>query len=161
MSDAENFQVFSYFKNRLLKIAISRYEWEGLPVTCNPIYLEKMLALNGFCIFFKDEVANMFATLGGTASNYDMYGDPTEFVAIGANSVYENANLNTSNSTIIYNNTLKTSEIAQITYHATNLTLIQRQMQVNIWNQKTPVIMRANETNALSYINFYEKMERN
>lgn len=160
-ADAENMNVYTYFQQRLIKIAISRYQWFGLPSTCNPIFLEKQLALKGYCIFFKDDVTGIYANLPGTGHTYNIYGNPMFFHVEGVDGVYQNADLNPRNSQIIYNNTLHTPEVFSINYHAQNLTLLTRQLQVNIFNQKTPVIFRASDETKLSYVNFYEKMQRN
>ena len=46
--------------NQLINIALARFEWEGLPKSCNPMVLEKTLLFYGKAVFFYDEEVGAF-----------------------------------------------------------------------------------------------------
>lgn len=49
-----NFSWRFYF-TRLMELAISTFEWENLPDTCDERYMELSLFNEGSAVFFKDE----------------------------------------------------------------------------------------------------------
>lgn len=60
--------------NQLLNIALSRFEWSGLPVTCNPMVLEKTLLFYGKALFFyDDEIGGFFHTPCNLPGPFNIY----------------------------------------------------------------------------------------
>ena len=54
--------VYSYtqYIDRLTSLAISMFEWKGLPDSVDPRYLEMTLFLNGSAVYFNDdEIGNL------------------------------------------------------------------------------------------------------
>ena len=55
-SAIENVNAYGHYLQRLYELSISMFEWEGLPDTCDPRYLEVALFWDGWAIGFEDEV---------------------------------------------------------------------------------------------------------
>lgn len=63
-------ETFNYITN----IALARFEWEGLPDTCNPEVLEKTLIFYGKALFFfDDEIGGYFHTPCTLPGPFNMY----------------------------------------------------------------------------------------
>lgn len=60
--------------NQLINIALSRFEWSGLPDTCNPMVLEKTLLFYGNALFFyDDEIGAFFHTPCNLPGPFNIY----------------------------------------------------------------------------------------
>lgn len=60
--------------NQLINIALSRFEWSGLPETCNPMVLEKTLLFYGRALFFyDDEIGGFFHTPCNLPGPFNIY----------------------------------------------------------------------------------------
>lgn len=60
--------------NQLLNIALARFEWSGLPETCNPMVLEKTLLFYGKALFFYDaEIGGFFHTPCNLPGPFNIY----------------------------------------------------------------------------------------
>ena len=56
-----NNATFRYYYDRLIEMAVSRFEWKGLPDTVDTRYLELALLTDGKAVFFYDEVLGYLA----------------------------------------------------------------------------------------------------
>ena len=43
----ENSEIYRYYRERLINLALSQFEWHGLPETCDRLFFEKSLLYNG------------------------------------------------------------------------------------------------------------------
>lgn len=60
--------------NQLLNIALARFEWSGLPKTCDPMALEKTLLFYGKALFFyDDEIGGFFHTPCNLPGPFNIY----------------------------------------------------------------------------------------
>lgn len=139
LSELQNVRTFDYYFNRLSNIALSIFEWENLPDTVDPRFLELSIYRNGMCLFFKDKVLDRFDALpcmiGGT---FDTHNIPILRRAYAANGYqYECDN---TNSVIIYHNYMHGVPLWDIEMFAIRLSDYQRTEDVNVRAQKTPVI---------------------
>ena len=48
-----NNAVYNYYYNKLMELAISMFEWKGLPSSIDPRFLELTLFADGQAVFFK------------------------------------------------------------------------------------------------------------
>jgi len=139
LSELQNVRTFDYYFNRLSNIALSIFEWENLPDTVDPRFLELSIYRNGMCLFFKDDAMDRFDALpcmiGGT---FDTHNIPILRRAYAANGYqYECDN---TNSVIIYHNYMHGVPLWDIEMFAIRLSDYQRTEDVNVRAQKTPVI---------------------
>lgn len=149
---------FNNIYNRLRLIALSIFEWEGFPESCNTRFLEKTLFDVGQAVFFdKKELGKIFSkvTDSNTINHYD---EPTEYIA---DSVSFHEHLKPDECVIIRNNieSIPTCEI--IEEFSYRLWELQRSIDVNIKAMKTPVLIIGDDKSMLSLKNLYMKYEGN
>ena len=164
--EMNNFTWRQYF-NRLCQLSMVMFQWEGLPDTVDPRFLERTLFNKGDCIFFRYEDLDLvegqkvsFLTLpSSNYGKYSVYNIPEERRAY-ANNGY-NKDLNNTNSVIIYNNYLRTNNRLDVEMFAKRLYNIDRAIDVNANAQKTPILLLCEEAERLSYINLYKEWDGN
>ena len=149
---------FNNIYNRLKLIALSMFEWEGFPNSCNTRFLERHLFEDGRVVFFdKTELGQIFSMVSDNNS-YNHYGEPTGYIA---HSVSFHEELNPDECVIIRNNieSIPTREI--IEEFSYRLWELQRSIDVNIKAQKTPILLSCDESQRLTIKNLYMKYEGN
>lgn len=151
-------QFMQYF-NRLTELAISMFKWENVPDTIDVRFLELALFGDGKALFFKDDVIGYVALRCTTGGMWSVYNVPSERRAYASNG-YQNF-LTDENSVIIYNNMLHTNSTLEIENFSRRLWDLDRTIDVNVKAQKTPVLIRCDETQRLTMKNLYMKFEGN
>ena len=133
-----NNSTYSMWFNRLYGVAINAFEWQGLPDSVDERYLEKMLFWYGQAVWFKDDILDKELCLQCVpAGEFDIYGYPIRRNARSTYNSYINADLDESNSVIIYNNRTRTPDLDSTILFAKRLYECERTIDVNIKNQKT------------------------
>ena len=158
-SGAMNNVTYMHYYNRLTELAISMFEWKNLPPSVDPRFLETVLFTNGVAVFFKDDVIGeltLRVTLGG---DFDVYNIPKTRRAYASNG-YQ-LSLNEKDSVLIYNNYLHTNSRADIEMFAKRLYNLDRAIDVNANAQKTPVLIKCDETQRLTMKNLYMQYDGN
>ena len=158
-TEIENaFSYMEYF-NRITEIALTIFEWKGLPETIDPRFLELCLFYQGYACFFKDEVLGYLAlrcTLGGT---FDVYNIPKVRNAYAPNGYGKKCT--DKDSVIIFNNYLHTpSSITSLEY-ARKLYELDRTIDINIKAQKTPILLLCSKEQQLTLENVYKQYDGN
>lgn len=154
-----NNRIYDYYITRLTELALSRFEWEGLPESMDGRFLEYTLMTDGVSVLFEDEVMgplNMQVMLDGRLNQYRI---PVTRRAYAVNGYSKE--LDESNSVLIYNNMLRTNSINTLQTFAYKLWEIDRTMQVNTNAQKTPVVIICDENQRLTMKNLYAQYEGN
>ena len=149
-----NNMVFSYYYYKLMLIARSLFEWEGLPNNMDERWIEKYLFSSGKCIFYKDPLMGYMVAGFGQQGSINCYGDPTTVYPVAPNYVYEGEKLiNGDNCYVIRNNDLMLPTFPTIRHYSFKLTNIDRAIDVNIEATKTPIIVRCSDKQRLSLKN--------
>jgi hypothetical protein len=146
------------YYERLKLIALSLFEWEGLPESCNPRFLELTLYTFGRALFINDPelgYLNMRCTPSGTLNNYD------EAISYTAYSTVYNKEFTRDECVLIRNNYLERPTDNSVVLFTARLTEAERTIDVNIKAQKTPVLIRTDEKDRLTVENLYKKYEGN
>lgn len=155
-----NNRTYTHYYNRLAELAISMFEWRGLPDSIDPRFLELTLFSDGMAVFFKDDVMDKYLALqtmvGGKLNVYRIPKIRTAYAANGYNMI-----LDESNSVIIFNNMLHTNCLSDIELFAYKLYECDRTMLVNIKAQKTPVMITCDENQRLTMKNLYAQYDGN
>lgn len=149
----ENQQTYLQYVNRLTELSISMFEWKNLPNTVDARFLELALFNDGMAVFFKDEVMGYLGLqvmIGGALNVYRIPNRRTAFAQNGYR-----MKLEPSNSVIIYNNMLHTNSILDVQEMSKRLYEIQRTIDVNVIQQKTPKIITCTENQRLVMKNMY------
>ena len=156
---------------RLLDIAMSVFEWKNLPKGVDPRMLEMWLCINGFCAFFYDEDLKSDWRAGNAApegyavlqcfinGQWDIYNYPLERTAYATNGI--NVQLNEENSVIIYNDYLRVPMFNTIQMYAYRLAEIDRTIDINVRNQKTPKVIRCDESQKLTFQQIQQQVDGN
>ena len=156
-----NNATYTQYFNRLMELSISMFEWKNLPSTCDVRYLELALFMNGSAVFFQDDVLEDYVALDVICSGrLDVYGNP---VLIRAYSRYNNYQklLKGNNSVIIWNNYNRTNSVLDVEMFARRLYNLDRIIDINANAQKTPVLIKCDETQRLTMLNVYKEYDGN
>lgn len=154
-----NNATYNHYWRRLVELALSRFQWTGLPETVDARFLEMALFTDGMCIFFKDEEIGYLGLRCLPQGAFNVYNVPISRVAYASNSYQKH--LTDKDSVIIYNNMLRMNNAVDILGYATRLYEIERTIDTNIKMQKTPAIIRCDEAQRLTLINLFKKYEGN
>lgn len=155
-----NATYMQYF-NRLMELSISMFEWKNLPSTCDVRYLELALFTNGSAVFFQDDVLEDYVALDVICSGrLDVYGNPVLRRAYSKYNNYQKL-LKGSNSVIIWNNYLRTNSMLDVEMFAKRLYNLDRIIDVNANAQKTPILIKCDETQRLTMLNVYKEYDGN
>lgn len=154
-----NITYMQYF-NRLTELAISMFEWQNLPPTVDPRYIELHLFQNGSMVYFNDDVVGNLCLDCLPNGNFDVYGNPVNRRAYSSYNNYQR-DLNEDDSVIIWNNYLRTNSITDIKLYSKRLYLLDRIIDVNANAQKTPVLVQGTEKQRLTLLNLYKEFDGN
>lgn len=149
---------YDYF-DRLTELAISMFKWENLPDTIDERFLELTLFMNGFAVFFKDEVIGYLSLACAANGQFDVYRIPTRRRAYASNGYQKN--LTNEDSVLIYNNMLHTNQIPLIKRYAKMLYELDQIIMINAKAQKTPILIQGAEQQRLTLKNLYKEYDGN
>lgn len=155
-----NNRTYVQYVNRLTELAISMFEWTGLPESVDSRYIELHLFSNGCMVYFDDEVIGNLCLDCTYNGRLDVYGYPILRRAYSSYNGY-NRLLKNSNSVIIWNNLLHIPSEADIRAYARRLWMLDRIIDVNANAQKTPILVQGNEKQRLSLVNLYQEYDGN
>ena len=162
-----NFWESAYMNNRtyqeyywhLLGLAISMFEWKGLPDTIDERFLELTLFSEGKALFFRDEVIGDLTLQVALSGPFDVYRIPMNRRAYSANGYQKQCD--NTNSVIIWNNTMHTDSKLDVEMFAKKLYDIDMSIIVNAKAQKTPTLILCDEEEKLTLENIYMSYEGN
>lgn len=154
-----NATYIQYF-NRLVELSVSMFEWQGLPETVDPRYLELHLFQNGSMVYFRDEVMGDLCLDCIANGQFDVYGNPISRRAYSSYNQYQKT-LNESDSVIIWNNYLRQPSVLDVKMFAKRLYNLDRIIDVNANAQKTPVLVQGTEKQRLTLVNLYKEFDGN
>lgn len=149
---------YQYF-DRLTELATSMFEWKNLPDTIDERFLEMTLFTDGCAVFFKDDVLGFLCLQVATGGGFNVYRIPLNRRAYSVNGY--NAELNIENSVIIYNNYLKKNSITDIKVFSERLSNLDNAIDVNANAQKTPLLIKCEESQRLTMQNVYKEYDGN
>lgn len=164
---AMNSQTMFLWQMRLYELAMSVFEWENLPAGINERQIEWWLLRDGFCVFLHDEdialdpvqrspegYAIMQCMLEG---NFDIYSQPVNRIAYSVMGV--NIPLTVENSVIIWNSNLRVPTWFALNMYAKKLWAIDRAIDVNVYQQKTPRVVKCSQKQRLSFENMMAQVD--
>ena len=148
----------SYYR-RFVELSVSMFEWQNLPETVDPRFLELTLFSDGKAVFFEDEVLGHLALRCMVGGKFTVYNVPTERRAYAVNGY--NKALSDKDSVIIYNNYMRTNSMLDCETFAKRLYELDRAIDTNAKAQKTPILIECEENELLSMKNLYMKYDGN
>lgn len=152
----DNKQLYNYYRERLVNIALSQFDWDGLPDTCNRRYLEWILLTQGTAALIKPKNTDMWVSLGyNNQGVLDMYGDPAEIIGVSA---IGGADIIPEDFEILYDNNTKSSLITGIDLYARLLYETHSTMRNNVLQQNRPYIIAAGKNMAQTIAQFFSSL---
>lgn len=157
-----NNRVFTDYFYRLMLLSKSLFKWNNLPDGLDERFIERYLFSEGECLFFHDEKLGYMVTKMVPNGQYNAYLEPTLVRPFAYNYEYDGATLyNNENCVIIRNNDESIPTLPTIELYAMKLTNIDRTIDVNILNQKTPLIITCTDKQKLSLKNVINQRNEN
>lgn len=153
-----NYSYIQYY-DRLTELAVSVYDWQNLPDTIDPRYMELVLFTDGKAVFFYDEVLGYLVLRCAAGGPLTVYREPINRHAYAANGY--NRSLTMDDSVIIWNNKLRKNSMLDVELFASRLSDLDRSIDVNAKAQKTPVLITCEESEVLTLKNTYMKYDGN
>lgn len=154
-----NNRTYLQYYNRLTELALSMFEWTGLPDSVDPRFLEMCLFADGKAVFFKDDVLDYLALQCAISGRLNVYRIPTDRRAYAINGY--NKQLTEKDSVIIFNNFMHTNSKLDVEMFSRRLYNLDRIIDVNANAQKTPVLIKCTEDERLTMKNLYMQYEGN
>lgn len=154
-----NMDAYHDYFDRLTELAISMFKWENLPDTIDERFLELTLFMNGFAVFFEDEVVGYLALACAANGDFDVYRIPKRRRAYAVNGYQKQ--LTNKDSVLIYNNMLHTNQVPLIKRYAQKLYELDQIIMINAKAQKTPVLLQGTEQQRLTLKNLYMQYDGN
>lgn len=145
--------------NQLKELYISSFKWENLPSTVNPRFLELLLFDNGKAVFFNDDILGYLGLRVILNGQIDVYGEWTKLRAFASNG-YQNSDLtNHKNAVIIYNNQVRDTPHYRIKQFAKRIANIEKTIDINIHQQRTPKLIQTDKKTELTIKNIYKQYD--
>ena len=154
-----NNATFMQYYNRLVELAISMFEWKNLPETIDQRFLELALFGDGMAVFFEDKEIGYLALRTMIGGRLNLYNIPTDRRAYVSNGY--NMPLTQDDSVIIWNNLMHTNSVLEVSNFSKRLWDLDRTIDVNAKAQKTPILIRCEESQRLTLKNLYKQYSGN
>ena len=154
-----NKATLAQYLDRLTELAVSMFEWKGLPETIDPCILELWLFTYGSVAFFNDE-AGYLALPATFHGKFNYNGIPKKRRAYSPYNGFSRS-LDEKNSVLIYNNMLRKNSIRDVQIYAKRLYKYDRIIDTNVNAQKTPLLVACDENERLAMKNVYKMYEGN
>lgn len=157
-SAQKNNQSFLKYFYQLSQIAISRFKYSNLPPSIDPVFMERNLFFRGQICWFEDDILGILALPFAGGGDLSVYNLPY------ARNIYSNgynAERTIDDSVVMYDNVYRTTIAQTIINFAEELAECDRSALVNIKSQKTPTVILCEESQRLTMINAYQKIDGN
>lgn len=152
----ENSELYMYYRERLINLALSQFEWHGMPDTCDRLFFEKSLLFNGKACFIKPTGTDFWLSTDYIfKGNLDVYGYPTDIrgVGYGTHNIIEGDEWE-----ILFDNMTWASLIPKIDLYARLLWEVHNTYRSNLQQQITPYIVLTDRNSSLSIKNFFNRI---
>lgn len=142
--------VTTYFFNNILNLYVFRFKWEGLPSEILPQFIGATLFWRGAGAFIYDNEVNKYAFMNVALSGLpDIYNIPDERWAFAANGYIEE--YGKENSVILWDNLYGYPFAYTAQMYAKEMANVWRTRSINIFAQRTPVVLTSSDQQQLSY----------
>ena len=171
-----NDQTFYDYLNRFKKVALSIFEWQNLPDSMDPIFLEKCLYYMGQAALLKDKNYGFINTNCCANGDLNIYGLPTSlncysFSYSTSRKLYtglipglseaQKEQRDNYEAILVMNNWERIPTAQTMELFALRLYEAERTCDVNIKAKKTPVLLLVDEKQRLTMENLYMQYDGN
>ena len=155
----ENIDIFNYYKERLINLALSQFEWHftdnEINKTFDRRYFERCLLFNGTAALLQPRGTEFWLSLGYVIKGkFNAYGWPAKIDGI----TFNGKQIKTDNFEICYDNMTYTTLLPKINLYAKLLYEIHQVFRSNLQQQITPYLIATNKKKALSMKNFMNRI---
>ena len=155
-----NARLLTVFQDQIYQLAMTRYEWIGLPETVDALYLEKVLLFKGWAtIAFPERKRKRGLWYGAkcvTEGELGIYDRPTKWVAYSRDKL--RFRVTPRNGVLVYDNVNRTPLLNALDLCARELVDIRKTKQMNRFHQKVPYILVTPPDMELSAINMLDNI---
>lgn len=153
-----NSRLYSYYRNIMMQMAMSRFRWINLPECCDERYLEWQLMTEGVAtIAFPARAAGQFLSLkAATQAPMTMYGNPSKWLGIGDNGT--RIRCNPLNGVLVWDNASRYPLLNGIDLYANELTHIRMTKRMNRMHQQIPFILTGPQEKRQEMVNLFKQI---
>lgn len=150
---------FDQYLDLFTEIAISSFEWLGLPSTVDARFIEVGLYEDGAMLYFDDDVMGNLCLRGILGGQLDVYNIPLDRRAYASNGYQRECNRD--NSVIIWDNMTHWCCKDKMTLYAKRLAELDASIDINCKAQRTPILIKGSEQQQLALQNAYMQYDGN
>lgn len=150
---------FDQYLDLFTEIAISSFEWVGLPSTVDARFIEVGLYEDRAMLYFNDEVMGNLCLRGILGSQLDVYNIPLDRRAYASNGYQRECSR--ENSVIIWDNMTHWCCKSKMEIYAKRLAELDAIIDINCKAQRTPVLIKGTEQQHLALQNAYMQYDGN
>ena len=158
-SAAANSWRYTTFLDQIVNIALSRFQWTGLPETCDERYIERCLLRNGMASIAADPAGHIYSLMVNGNGPQDMYDNPSHWRALGTNGTTYQADW--SRGAIVYDNLNRTPLMSGLEMYAYELADLMALKTTNRQQQKAPFILTGPVSKVNDMTNLYKQIAGN
>lgn len=152
-----NRRLLAAYRDQIAALALTRYEWVGLPDTIDPLFIERMLLYRGQVTIAAPRVGRGLGTWVAakcvTDGPLNLYQRPSKWWAEGQGANTFRFRCDNRNGVVIYDNPTRTDLNNALDLCARELVDIQKTKQMNRLWQKVPFILVVPPDMELSGVN--------
>lgn len=158
-----NDTTFQDYFYRLKRIATSIFEWVNLPHSMNPFYLEECLFYKGVSALLYDKNFGYINTDCSETGDLNIYNLPTKLRCFAYNyekelpCFYGNTNSSKEECILVMNNFDRIPTSQTLNLFAYRLANAERTCDINIYAQRTPILLLTSEKTRLSIEQIYNQ----
>ena len=151
-------RMYNMYRNQILSLALTRFEWHGLPATCNARFLEWTLLTQGQATisFPKDQEGVFYSTQVTWQGAPNIYDNPPRWLSIGNNGWRFSAG--PTQGVVVWDNLLRMPILDAIDLMARELTDLSRTEQINRLHQKTPYLITGPQDKKIDLTNLWKQI---
>lgn len=147
-----NERLYNAYINQVMQMAISRFEWRGLPATVDAIFLERTLLCYGQATIARPKKGERsgfwYAARVATDGPLNVYDRPSKWVAYARDIL--RFKVTPLNGVLVYDNVNHLPIMDSLDLAVRELVDIQKTKQVNRFHQKVPYILITDQDTEVS-----------